>query len=123
MKTNPDATITEAAREAEYSEATIHNARRDILERPNAMSVIEQFRISAHKALGDEYVLTKIQEQMEAKKWVNSYTEPDKYVEDWDARDKGIKNALKVRGLDEPVSQQNNIQVNFSQVMDKYKKE
>ena len=124
VASDPNTSPTEAAIIAGYSPKTAHNVGRDILGQPGTISVLEHFRATAHQRLNDELILNKIEAQMDAKKWVNSYTEPDKYVEDWDARDKGIKNALRVRGLDETdKSGGNNMFVNFGDLKSKYKKD
>lgn len=119
---NPDATISEAMREAGYSEKTIDNPGNNFVGLKGTLSMVEQFGLVANQKLNNEYITTKIQELMEADKIHSSHTEADRVIPDWDARDKGLKHAFNARGLNQQVGQQNNIQVNFGDLKDKYKK-
>jgi phage terminase small subunit len=121
---NPDVTDTEAALQAGYSINTAHNVGVNVVAQPGTLSLLEKFGIAATVKLNDEFILNTVASMMEAEKIDHSHTEPDRIVPDWDARDKGVKHAVAIRGL---VQQQptggNSMFVNFGGLKDKYTKE
>ena len=121
LAANPDSSMMEAALEAGYSKNTAINARRDILEQPGTLSLIEEFGVTASQVLNNELILNSIKGLLLAEKIDHSHTEPDRVIPDWDARDKGVKHALAVRGLVSNTTNQFN-QFNFGGLKDKYNK-
>ncbi len=119
---NPDSTLAEAARAADYPESTARNARRDILEGKGTLSVIEEFGVTASQTLNNEFILNAIKEMIEAEKIDHSHTEPDRVIPDWDARDKGLKHAFNARGLNQTVGNQTNVQFNLGELKGNYSK-
>lgn len=115
LAANPDSSLAEAMRDANYAPNTIKNPGPNFVERSGTKNVVEAFRELAGSRLDNERIVSKIEELLEAQKWVNSYTEPDKTAPDYQARAKGIEFSLKVRGLYQDPPSQTNVQVNFGE--------
>jgi hypothetical protein len=123
LAANPKATVSEAMREAGYSESTIDHPTQNFVGLPGVQSAAEEFRAYANEKLGNHLIVSKINELLEAEKIDHSHTEPDHVMPDYQARAKGIEFSLKVRGLGESVGgNQTNVQVNFGGLKDQYKK-
>jgi hypothetical protein len=72
LAANPDANATEAGRAAGYSENTLINVTRDVLEQPGVKPLAEKFQIELHERISNTRIINKLEELMDAKRATNA---------------------------------------------------
>lgn len=101
-------TPTDAMREAGYTEQTVSAPTRNLLSRPGAQAIIEQYK-EAYASVGitPQYMAQKTKEWLDATKIKGSLTEPDKVVPDYKTQLKAAEIVRKDWELGQELVQHN----------------
>lgn len=115
---------THAMKQAGYSEETSRTPSKNLLGSTGALTIQELIGEAYLKVgITPIHYAEGVQELMTATKIDHSHTEPDKEVPDYQARAKGLDFYRRDQGMDNHTNvNQTNVQVNFGELKDRYKK-
>lgn len=108
---------------AGYSKKTASHWKENLLQSTGAQTVAEALQVKlADKGVTIDMVAEKIGQLMNAKKYTNSYTEPDRIVDDSPIQLKATELAMRAYSVFGEANNQTNIQMNFGELKNKYSK-
>lgn len=120
---HPKATLSQAMREAGYSEVTIDKPGENFAGLEGVRSLADQLRIDVSTKVSSKRIANKISSLMDAQKPFSSLTEPDRMVDDNATQLKATELAIRVHTLFEEKGPTTNVQINLKTGADKYRGE
>lgn len=98
---NPYMPISRAMIEAGYSKATSRHPKANFVDLKGSITAMEEYRESLRgSGLGEELIKRKLAEMIEAQKIQGSFTEPDRYVPDYQTQIKALEMIRRDLGVD-----------------------
>ena len=117
MKDNPEMPISKAMVQAGYTPKTATRPKINFVERRGVVVAMTEWRDKLRgRGLGEDKLLDKYSEWLDAKKLKSSMTEPDKIVPDYDTQLRAgalIRKDLGFENEQQTQSQVTNVQINL----------
>ena len=104
LKDNPDLSMAEVMRRAGYKPTTSGYPKENFLALKGTQVALDQWReVLRGRGLGEEKLISKYQEWIDAQKTSTSFTEPDKITPDYATQVKAGEWLRKDLGIEQPV--------------------